>query len=747
MILHAALLAALALAPTQEIPGSIRGTVRGAIQGATHLLPQAMVEVTFGPRRRLVGTDAQGRYSIGELPPGPVTVRVVHIGYEPLDLEARIPAGGTLRLDVQLDGRPIRLDPVRVVVEPVPEPAVDVPDARPDLVEADLRALEGGTGLAEAGIGEAVRGAPGNPPSDPSDVLVMRGSTTDLKLVLLDGAPVYAPFHMGGLIRAFDPTSLGSAELYVGGAPARYDGGLSYILDMRTRSTVPERLGVVAAVDMMSGRGTVTGPLGRSAGFAVSGRSLHGLANAVLADGRRPYGYGDLLARVGLEIAPGHRVRATGFWNREAVFLDLSGPSSPAALSWTPDDATWGNQALSVGYEARGDRIEVDVTGALTHYEARLPLGGEEAHFAEGVSRRGRLVADFRAPTRTGSIYFGGSYDRLDVEYGVRRLPSSASTRSEGVGSTIGAYAEGRWPLGPAVRLRAGLRGDRYSTENGLRVAPRAALTWALSDVAVLTLAGGRYHQYVRASDERVQVAMEGPLGVPVVETLLPVASSTHLMVSLDQQVTRELRMSLDGFTKSFEGIGGEAGNQLSSSGVDLRVARVGSSATGWLGYSLSWFWSGGGFGTASDFAGRHLLSAGIESRLGDRGGIKLRVGFGDGLPYTTVPLGDDDFSTGVPGFNEAADAPTEGGDAGPGRSTASSAVFESFLRVDAEIYGSIRTGFGGRDGGLRPYLRLLNALDRRDALFYYFEPWRGDDPRPLAELPFLPVVGLEWRF
>jgi hypothetical protein len=44
-------------------------------------------------------------------------------------------------------------------------------------------------------------------------------------------------------------------------------------------------------------------------------------------------------------------------------------------------------------------------------------------------------------------------------------------------------------------------------------------------------------------------------------------------------------------------------------------------------------------------------------------------------------------------------------------------------------------------------YLRVLNALDRRDALFYYFEPWRDPDLTPLAELSVIPVLGIEWRF
>jgi hypothetical protein len=47
----------------------------------------------------------------------------------------------------------------------------------------------------------------------------------------------------------------------------------------------------------------------------------------------------------------------------------------------------------------------------------------------------------------------------------------------------------------------------------------------------------------------------------------------------------------------------------------------------------------------------------------------------------------------------------------------------------------------------VRPYVRVLNALDRRDALFYTFQRWRPDSVRPLAERPLLPLVGFAFAF
>jgi hypothetical protein len=71
----------------------------------------------------------------------------------------------------------------------------------------------------------------------------------------------------------------------------------------------------------------------------------------------------------------------------------------------------------------------------------------------------------------------------------------------------------------------------------------------------------------------------------------------------------------------------------------------------------------------------------------------------------------------------------------------------EGFLRLEIEIYGHWSPTVSGRTMELRPYLRVLNALNRRDALFYHFDPWRSEGPQPLSDLPLLPLLGLEWRF
>jgi len=770
------LMLALAL-QAQTPPGEVRGTILGDDEGGRRPLPHALVELTGPGETRSVLADSAGRYVISGVSAGLRRLRALHVGYDETRVEVLVPDGASVSVDLALAPRPVELAGVLVRSDGLALPEVAGREAHDGAgrarAEISLRALEATPGLAEAGLGDAARKLPGNEPSDPTDVLFMRGSTADLKLVLLDGAPVYTPFHLGGLIKSFDAAALGAATHHVGGAPARYDGGLSYILDLRTRSPDRDRFRTEGSVDLMSAGATVEGPLGERAGVLASSRALHGLESRLVGGGRSPYGYVDGLARGEVDLAPGHRISMTAFGNRESVHLSLSeaaaeapaGVGSPATV---PDDASWGNLALSIAYGGSWKTTDVDLGASVTRYRAELPIplprdtgqaatprdpdAPPDALLASGETARLRLTADAKRSGADGALRFGVSLDRLRMDAGASRLSGPGAGGAEAydlraTGSVLGGYLDGLRRLGPELDLRYGLRVDRFDP-GGTRSAIRLALLWSVREDALLTIAAGRYHQLTRATDTDVELQMgdgsatgTGGIAPSLDEApLLSVARSDHLVLSLDQRLTPAVRLAMEGFYKRFGDLSGVRQEDLNASGVDLRLLREGSRLTGWLGYSLSWFWEEpDALGRSDEFAGRHLLTAGLRGRAVGPWGVDVQVAYSDGLPLTSIP-----FARGALG-QEDVSAPTTGMDGSARQEPAPST--DAFLRVDAEVFADFETVWGARTVRFRPYLRVLNALDRRDALFYYFEPWRDPALRPLAELSVVPVLGLEWRF
>lgn len=745
-----------------EERGAIEGTIVGKRRSSSAPLPYALLQGTNGRAYFSATTDSTGHFRVRDLAAGIWTVDVLHVGYRSLRVDVHVPRSGEVSLEVELPWAPVVLPQLTIKAVPVSSSWGEKRVSDLERGEVALRTLEAGTGMAASGLASLVREAPGGGQADPRDVLLLRGAAADLKLVLLDGVPVYTPFHVGGLVEGLDPWVLGNASLFLGGAPARFDGGLSYIMDLRTRAPRRDRIRGRMSADLLGGHAVVEGPLGGSGAGLVSSRALHDLGSSLLDRGPAPYGYADGLLRLDWAFPRGVEASVTGFWNREEVALDLSrgsaplaGPDEEAPMKETlrsrlpGEKAEWGNLALTGGVRGKIGDARAELRLAGSRYEARLPLGDSLPYFAHGRSGRLRAQGDVTWPLGSGTLRVGGTLDRHANWYFVQRLDPDEPISGRELdtdGESLGAYAEVSRPLVSDLLFHGGMRGDWFSADPGLRLAPRLALTWLLTDEAALTLALGRYHQYLPLPIETVGESVEEPFGgVNPGGGLrtLKVGSADHLVVSLDQLLGPGLRLGLEGFAKEFRGVPGAENNVLKASGVDLRVAREGERFSGWLGYTLTWFWaSENDVARNGAFTGRNLLSAGLRARLTDRTGVDLKLGYGGGLPYTSVPISSADESFGstpssqlnnervlndAPGFSAPPD--------------------QSFLRMDAEIYGLFQPALGGREMIVRPYLKVLNALDRRDALFYHFDRWRNEEPRPLAELPVLPLVGVEVRF
>jgi hypothetical protein len=96
------------------------------------------------------------------------------------------------------------------------------------------------------------------------------------------------------------------------------------------------------------------------------------------------------------------------------------------------------------------------------------------------------------------------------------------------------------------------------------------------------------------------------------------------------------------------------------------------------------------------------------------------------------------------PGSGVSADTPpptVPGEVAGP-----LSNVPQDFLRLDLQLSRTFSPRLHGHETALTPYVRVMNALDRRDNLFYRYSQSGDPAASPAATLPLLPVLGLEWK-
>ena len=621
--------------PRQAQGAIVWGQVRSEKTGAPLAGAQVELRAPGGLIVLSAGTDENGVYVLRGVPHGRQLVRALHIDHAPHEIEILVVADRQI-YDFDLELRPVRLPVVNARAERgVPQLRDTVALTATEFSAANARAIDASPGMAELGLAEAAREVPGFEPVDPSDVLFVRGSAADLKLVLLNGAPVYAPYHIGGLIHTLDVDVLRAATLYLGGAPARYDGGLSYVMDLETRSGRRSAPHARIASDLLAANGALEGPLGPYVSYLVAGRAVHGYGTDAFFVGQLPYGYADGLARVDAAIGDSAALSVSGFWNRESVVLD--------SVMGREQVADWGNQAASVRYRTTYHGTEALLTLARSEFTTGLPLGGVRPLMTSGISERSRFTGDFARAIGPGRVFFGVSHDQLGFEYRAEaRTPvgDSLLVRSRADGSISGAYVDGTVSLFQRVRVRAGLRADHFSLHPSVRLAPRLATTLLVNDRASLTLAAGQYRQYVRQPGRGLVF-----LGSPMPdsgnsEPPLTVAEATHFIVSLGQDLGESVRLGLEGYYKQFSGLPSTQDGRAQASGVDIWLRRAEGRLRGWVSYSLGWVWSmrDAKPRPVQSFAGRHLVSTGVSGPLLGVGAFDVRVSYGAGLPYTAIP-------------------------------------------------------------------------------------------------------------
>lgn len=737
------------LLASEAPPDTLTTTLRGRVVSATTGEPiaGALVEIGSGSDHRTAYTDGQGRYLLTGVPSGSRRLLVRALDHAPLGVSVRVPRNGRLVLDLSLRLRPVELPAIRVVggSRPGREGAPNAGSLTPTSSSAaELRALESSPGLAEFGLAQSARSATGTDATEPSSLLFVRGATSDLKMVLLDGAPVFAPFHLSGIVEPVQPGILDSSRVYLGGAPARYNGGLSYILDLETRPGRSDRTRVAGQGDLLSGRLQAEGPLGPGS-YYLGTRGIHQLGEEALTGGEDlPYGYGDALFRADVPVSDRDVIAATGFWNRESVGLE----GQVRDLG----SVHWGNVAGSVRYLRSLDDGEVELTGAAGQFRTRLPVGSDPVRAAEGRSTRSRMAVDVSRLLDGLWVNYGAAYDHYGVSYRngstATGLPSPERTAR---GEMMGLYGDVAVPLSRKVQLRGGLRSDLFLPSVNLRASPRLTVALRAGENTRFSASAGRYHQYVRAPETILSADLTAWSGSAEREILarshvrsaLEIASANHFLVALDHRPRPEFRLGAEAFYKSFDNV--PSGDDVQASGLDLWFDWNPSGEwSARAGYLLAWVWSAEVRQTSGDgFAGRHLLTGALSAPLPSEVTLDFHLAASAGLPFTPIPTASGGGETVISSGNKRNAQPTSTGFRS--EPLLIGAPDGSYLRVDVKLSRSLVTRVLDTELHLTPYLKLLNALDNRDSLFYQFDNERDLRPRSLASVPVLPVIGVSW--
>jgi len=252
----------LSLLNGASISGFVRDKHNGEPLPYTNVL---LSETTIG-----TASDVNGYFILPNVPEGTFTMKVMMIGYKTLEETVTV-MDFNLRLDFDLEKTALELGQITVSAERMRfEKRVEI--SRINLTNQDIRRVPA---FIEADIFRTLQLLPSvNSSNDFNAALIVRGGSPDENLILLDGAEVYNPYHIGGVFSTFNADMISDTEFLAGGFPADYGGRLSSILKITAREG-----------DSRNGRLSQNNPIKKYWDFSKANGDISLLSSKFLAEG------------------------------------------------------------------------------------------------------------------------------------------------------------------------------------------------------------------------------------------------------------------------------------------------------------------------------------------------------------------------------------------------------------------------------------------------------------------------------
>jgi hypothetical protein len=728
---------------------------------------------------RTVETDEAGYFRIGSLQPGSYLIRYVRIGFAPVEEEVEVVAGERIRADVVLVPTAVPLEGFGVEGVRSRTRALFEDQAGLTSRELSVEEIRRLPGLAESDPLRAVEVLPGViSPTDFSASFSVRGGSSDQNLILLDGFPIYNPFHLGGVFSVFNTDMVDRVELQTGGFPARFGGRVSSVLRVESDAG-PGEFSVNGGVSFLAARVAVSGGIGSelrerlgwaSARWRVSARRSY-IDQLVRPFAELPYHITDLQGIGEVWTSGGSRITLTAYTGADVLALGgVSGEDFPLRLDWD-----WGNDLVGLRW-TRGleDGGMLEAGAGVTGFSTTLAFTDfDDSAFSSEV----RQLSAFASAERwIGSEWkgaLGASVDRYTFD-NLARTGGTTFADSDGAGTAISSFAQAEWSSPGRWRVELGLRADAWTPDSGsssMNPGPRLAVKRFLADGdAAINLSLGRYTQFAHSLRDE-----ELPLGIDIwvlAGDRAPHVVSDQFQVGVERFVGDHWFLAAHGFYRSFDGVitnnfADDPNDPLDDLlagrgrgyGADFFVERSADRVEGSLSVSMlkadrTFPDFRSGLETPEDVTYAPIFDRRIDLDLVLRfplpgawtGGLRWHVG--SGLPYTR-PLASYPFLSPRPTLDGRLDWQWEPGDEGElpygiVLGPRNDARYPAYHRLDL----SARRTYTRSWGAFTPYLDILNVYNQRNVLFYFFD-FSSDPPvrTGLSMFPLLPSIGVEVNF
>jgi hypothetical protein len=753
---------------------SKRGALEGVVLDSASGEPRPAVTVTLDGTGRGVLTDDAGRFALADLAPGTYTLRTRLLSTRSIERVVEVRAGETTRLLLHVASAPVTLGALRARAR---SPERDRFEMSPSVGSISLTpsSVKNLPALGEPDVLRAVQMLPGvNARNDFSSGYNVRGGESDQNLILLDGYPIYNPFHLGGLFSTFLDETVGSIDLLTGGFGAAYGGRLSSILDVKSadadRTGLHGSLGVSVISSSLS-IGSASSDM--RSGWTLSGRRTYAdKLVAAVSDRTFPYHFSDAQFRGVRALGSGNlRLEMTAYAGADVLDGDFQTFNDSATAGGGGGTFTFGWANQLVGLTLRDswrDHARLPLFGAADSVGAEQHVSftrfGTGLDLADGALTLTNSVHELRV---AGNLHWNrGTHERrmgyeasgYAIRYDVRSTVSADDLFELAQHPTASAvYYQEQWKPTKRLIAEAGLRMEHFTTNQWTGLSPRFALKYFVTPDLAVSVAAGNYAQWLHSLNREDIPVRIFDFWVASDE-FNAVSRAQHYVLGLESWISPLRFARVEAWLKRYNHVleqnpsddpGSRGDEFVDTRGVSygfdvlLRQLEIGPFG-GWLSYTYGvssrtrdtvTFWPG--------HDRRHNLNLVGTWKPGSRYIFGARLGVATGTPYTDIigQLVRRNYNPRTHQFNGDRSG---NGEVEPVGGVRNAERYPFFQRLDLSV-SRVMQWHGMQ---MTPYLSVVNAYNAKNVFIYTFD-YTNNPPTREAEsqFPFLPSVGMTVGF
>jgi hypothetical protein len=663
----------------------------------------------------------------------------------------------------------IASDSVRDSLEsPVALKGIEVQAERPELGQfrfnpsatlttASSKALRMVPMFVEPDVLRSVQAFPGiQARSDWTAGFNVRGGESDQAGVLLDGFPIYNPFHVGGLFSAFIDQMVDGVDVHAGALPARFGDRLSGMLDVRSAVPTSASLSGTVSVSFAATSGTI----GRAfkdgnGGWQVGARRTY--LDAVLRafdENGFPFHFEDASARLTRRVWKDIDFGMTAYGSRD-VLEERYGENNAGisnAMLGVSLGKTFATRRRLAGFSF--DSLTVNQRSSITTFDVGL-------EFPQWNSTVDNSVREWRI-AGAGTVHRPQSSTTLGYQVSPQRLEYSASTPVKDFNAIIpfdslaqiatnsAVFVEHLWRPRDALLMNIGGRFEHSTSETGLGFSPRASVKYFLTPRFAISAGGGRTTQVQHSLGREEEVLQPVQLWV-LADSNHPASSVRDASVRAERWLGASRFLQVGGYYKKYDGL--LLANRFSdtqlrndaftvhsgaSYGAEFMLRQLESErVSGWASYTYALGYRTGVRGNSYPAAQdrRHSLSL-VGNLRTSRYSLSARANFATGLPHTEV-LGE--LSKGQ--YDPTTQRWLIDEDGTEIRGVQGARRLPPYHRIDVSATRNGRL-FGGE---AQTFLSIVNVFNFKNPAGYLYEFGRNSSRRgEFPNLPFVPTIGMK---